>query len=292
MEGSYVALITPFRHNHLDEKAFCQMIEWHETQGSQGLVVAGCTGEGLALTPVEVGQLVKWGAQRVSRLELWAGVGGITTHEAIERAHQAEKNGAVGLMVYAPPYIKPSQDHLVRYFTAIHEATSVPLVLYNNPSRAGINLQAETIQTLANLPRVTGLKEASSDLTRPTALKSLLPTHFKFLAGEDHTIPSFLAQGGHGWISVIGNIFPQACADLYKAWKEGNITTFENLRDFLFPLTQLLGQETNPMPIKHAMAVWGWCLPEWRPPLGPVSSSLGALIEKAIGKHQPRQAHA
>jgi 4-hydroxy-tetrahydrodipicolinate synthase len=282
-DGSYVALITPFKDSSLDLKAFEAMVAWHQEQGSQGVVIGGTTGEGFSLTLKELTTLIKK-AREVSQkgFRIISGTGCSAYEDTRVRSHEAETAGADSLMIVTPPYVKPSQHALQDYYSALHEALSLPILLYNNPGRTGVALEDATLIALSSLPRIKGVKESTLNLARLTGLKAQLPSDFALICGEDSLIAGFLAQGGRGWISVVGNLFPTLCADLLKAWSAKDLEKVGYLRDFLHPFSQILFKESNPGPVKYAASLLLDFDPALRRPLHGISPGLAQEIKTML----------
>jgi 4-hydroxy-tetrahydrodipicolinate synthase len=245
--------------------------------------VGGTTGEAFSLSTPELKTLIQ-GAKEVAGpdFKIIGGAGSINFEDTLNRCKEAESAGADALLIVTPPYLKPSQEALINYYQTLHDACSLPIILYNNPGRAGVSIQDETLIHLSTLPRIVGIKESSDHASRVTALKSHLPKNFYFLAGEDATIASFLAQGASGWISATGNLFPNICAQLYQAWKKEDLTTFAKLRDFLYPVSQILFKESNPGPVKYALSLLHPIDPYMRAPLSPISERLAQQIKDVL----------
>lgn len=282
-QGSIVALVTPFKKGQVDFDAFQQLVEWHVASGTHGLVPCGTTGETPTLSLEEHKKLVRACVEAArGRVPVIAGAGSNATAAAIDLARAAEKSGADGILVVTPYYNKPSQEGMYQHYKAIHDAQGLPIILYNVPGRTGVELSVETTVRLAALKRVAGIKDASVDLSRPLQLRHALGDDFIQLSGEDATVAAYLAQGGHGCISVTANVAPKACADLHNAWNKKDYKTFARIRDQLMPLHKNMFIETNPAPAKYAVSLLGRCRDELRLPLLPVSKESRAKIAAAM----------
>lgn len=282
-KGSIVALITPFREESFDEAAYRSLIEWHLEQGTHGFVACGTTGESPTLSHDEHRHVVETCIAAVAgRAPVIAGTGSNSTMEAIALTQHAEKAGADAVLVVTPYYNKPGQEGLYRHFKAIHDASGVPIIIYNIPGRCVIDMSVETMARLAELPRIIGVKDATADLTRPIRTRLAIGTEFCQLSGEDATALPFLAAGGHGCISVSANVAPAACARVQEAWQDGDVATASRLSDELSPLHAAMFCESNPIPVKYAASLLGKCAPDVRLPLQPVSEASKKLVEKAM----------
>ena len=283
-KGSIPALVTPFKNGEIDWAAFENLVEWQIDQGSHALVPTGTTGECPTLSHDEHMAIVKRCVDVVKgRIPVIAGTGSNSTAEAIELTEAAKDAGADAALIVTPYYNKPTQDGMIAHFTAIHDAAGLPIVLYNIPGRSVVDMTNETIATLAKLDHIVGIKDATGDLTRPLAYTQDIGTDFSLLSGDDITAAAFLAQGGHGVISVVANVAPKMCADMQDAWVAGDMDTFADLRDKLAPLGRDLFCESNPAPVKYAMSKMGLCKDEVRLPLLPASADARAKVDATMG---------
>ena len=282
-KGSIPALITPFKNGEIDWPAFENLVEWQIEQGSHALVPCGTTGESPTLSHAEHRDIVKRCCDVVKgRIPVIAGTGSNSTAEAIELTQYAKEDGADGALIVTPYYNKPTQDGMIAHFTAIHDAVALPIVLYNIPGRSVVDMSNQAIAELAKLPHVVGVKDATGDLTRPVELARLVDNEFCQLSGDDITAAAFLAQGGHGVISVIANIAPKLCADMQNAWEQSDFDEVARIRDLLGPLGDDLFCESNPAPVKYAAAKLGLCQNEVRLPLLPLSKAGEAKVDAAM----------
>ena len=271
-EGSYVAIVTPFKNGKVDAAALKGLIEFHIENGTNGIVPCGTTGESATLVRTEheevIGITVETCAGRVPVL---AGTGSNATHEAIELTQIAEKLGADGALLITPYYNKPSQEGLYQHFVAVAKETKLPVVLYNVPSRTAINMLPATVAQLAKIENIVGIKEASGNLIQISEIIQTCDSDFSVISGEDALNWPILALGGKGFISVTANIVPDKFARLYKAASEGNIETAKSLHYELLKLNDVMFVETNPIPVKAALAVMDLIGNEFRLPLCPPS---------------------
>ena len=281
---SFVALVTPFKNNAFDKEAFAKLVEWHIEQGTHGLVPCGTTGETPVLSLSEYAEVIKTCVDvTAGRVPVIAGAGANSTEVGISLANTATENGADGLLIVSPFYNKPTQEGLIAHYEAVHNATSLPIILYNVPSRTGGDIHVDTVIHLAkNCERIVGIKDASPDLTRPLFLRRALGDDFCLLSGEDATIGAYLGQGGDGCISVTANVAPAACAALHNAWEEKDYETFAKYRDMLLPLHDVLFSETSPTPAKYALSRMGFCQNELRLPLLPASDACEKRVDAVL----------
>jgi 4-hydroxy-tetrahydrodipicolinate synthase len=284
LKGSLVALLTPFKNGQLDLAAYERLINWHIDSGTQGIVVCGSTGESFLLSSDEQRELILLAVQTTAkRVPIIAGAAGFTTEATLALCQQAETWGVDAVMVVTPPYIKPTQEALYHFFATLHNNTTLPLIIYNNPGRAGgIFVEDDTLCRLAELPRIIGVKDSTDCMVRPVNLRRRLGKDFILLSGDDATTTAFLAQGGHGAISVTANVAPRHCAQLHQAWQQGDLVRFAELRDLLTPLHQALFVEPNPIPLKYAASKLGLCRNELRAPLMPMATSLEPQIDAVL----------
>jgi 4-hydroxy-tetrahydrodipicolinate synthase len=281
--GSITALITPFADGKIDDRAFQRFVDWQIEQGANGLVPSGSTGESATLSHDEHERVIRLCVEAAAgRVPVIAGTGSNSTAEAISLTQAAEKSGADAALVVTPYYNKPSQEGLYLHYKAIHESVGIPIIIYNIPGRSVIDMSVGTMARLAELPRIVGVKDATADLTRPTRTRHAIGPEFCQLSGEDPTIAAFLAQGGHGCVSVTANVAPAACAALQAAWRAGDLMKMAEWRDRLTPLNAALFAEVNPVPVKYAVSLLGFCEPTLRLPLIEASAQTRAQVEAAM----------
>lgn len=281
--GSITALITPFKNGAVDMAAFDALVEWQIDQGSHGVVACGTTGESPTLTKEEHNSIVERTVSAVKgRIPVIAGTGTNSTASTIEATRHARSAGADAALIVTPYYNKPTQDGLYAHYRAVHDATDIPIIIYNIPPRCIVDMSVETMARLAELPRIVGVKDATADLNRPVQTASRIGRDFCQLSGEDGTALEFLAAGGVGCISVVSNIAPALCARMQDAWASGNIAEAEAIRDKLAPLIKALFIETSPAPVKYAASILGLCTDEVRLPMVPASQKAREAVEKAM----------
>ena len=253
-KGSMTALITPFRDGNVDEKAFQSFVEWQIEQGTHALVPVGTTGESPTLSHTEHKRVVELCIEATAgRVPVIAGAGSNSTEEAIAFTKHAESSGADGALSVCPYYNKPSQQGMYLHFKAVAESADIPILIYNIPGRSVADLSIETMAKLATIQNIVGVKDATADLSRPLAGRLAIGDEFLQISGEDATIAAFLAQGGHGCISVTSNVAPKECADLHNAWQRGDMERFNTLRDLLMPLHEAIFCEPSPAPAKYGV---------------------------------------
>lgn len=281
--GSIPALITPMTDDGLDEDAFQAFVDWQIKEGSTGLVPVGTTGESPTVDHTEHRRVVELAIEVAKgRVPVIAGAGSNSTAEAIGLIRHAEKAGADAALVVLPYYNKPTQEGLYQHFKAVHDAADLPIVIYNIPGRCVIDMSVETMKRLADLPRIVGVKDATNDLARPLRTRVEIGPDFCQLSGEDATTTAFLAQGGHGVISVTANAAPRLCAEQFAAWQRGDVAEMARIRDLLGPLHRALFLESSPAPVKYACSLLGKCRPTVRLPLIEVSDETKRAVEAAL----------
>ncbi len=283
--GSLVALPTPFRDDSLDFEAFLRLIERQIRGKSDGLVIAGTTGEAPTLSQSERLALFEYAAGAARRrIRVIAGVGSSATRVACELARGAERAGVDGLLVSTPSYNRPSQEGLRRHFGEIASSSALPVCLYNIPSRTGVDLLPATVSSIVGEhPNVTAIKEAATSLERLRELVGL--QKLAVLAGEDKWIADGMQMGAHGVVGVVANLMPAEVSRLVHAFDDGkNSKEAPSLVELISPLVTALFLETNPGPLKAALARMGLCQEELRLPLVPVSDATRAKLEKALAK--------
>ncbi|TVQ85096.1 MAG: 4-hydroxy-tetrahydrodipicolinate synthase [Micavibrio sp.] len=281
---SFTALVTPFRDGAFDKSAYEKIVSWQIEQGTHGLVPCGTTGETPVLELDEYAAVVKTCVETVAgRVPVMAGAGSNVTKKAVELAVTAEELGADALLAVSPYYNRPTQEGIIAHMAAIHDATNLPIVLYNVPARTGGVIETETVVHLAkNYPRIAGIKDASPDLVRPLEMRRALGASFALLSGEDATVGAYLGQGGDGCISVTANAAPALCAALHNAWEGGDLENFRRISADLLPLHRAMFCESNPAPAKYALSRLGFCRNELRLPLLPVTEQAARQIDAAM----------
>ncbi len=281
--GSITALITPFKDGAFDDAAFRSFVEWQIDEGTEALVPCGTTGESPTLSHDEHKRVVEVCIEAADgKVPVIAGTGSNSTAEAIELTEHAKQAGAAAALVVTPYYNKPTQDGLYAHYKAIHDAVDIPIIIYNIPGRCVVDMSVETMARLAELPRIVGVKDATTDLARPMATRLAIKKAFCMLSGEDGTALPFLAGGGDGCISVTANVAPRMCSTMQKAWRKGDLKTAMSLQDRLMPLHQALFCETSPGPVKYAASLLGKCSAETRLPLVEIKATSKERVKKAM----------
>lgn len=282
-QGSIVALITPFKNGTVDEEAYRGLIEWHIEQGTDGLVPCGTTGESPTLAHDEHKRVVEICVDAAAgRVPVIAGTGSNSTAEAIDLTRHAKGAGADAALVVTPYYNKPTQEGLYQHYKAIHDACALPIVIYNIPPRCVIDMSVETMARLARLPNIVGVKDATQDLARPIRTRLTIGSDFCQLSGEDGTLLPFLGAGGDGCISVTANVAPALCAEVHRAWRNGDVASANSLHDRLMPLHAVLFCETSPAPVKYAASLLGKCDAEVRLPLVEIANGNKEAVRRAM----------
>ena len=291
--GSATALITPFKNGKLDDKKFQDFAAWQIAQGTECLIPCGTTGESPTLSHDEHKHINKLCVEVAKgKVPVMAGAGSNATQEAIELTQHAEKIGADAVLHVTPYYNKPTQAGLYAHYKAIHDNSSLPIFIYNIPGRSVISMTVETMAKLAELPRIAGVKDATNDLARPVKTTLTCGKDFIQFSGEDATALSFLAQGGHGCISVTANVAPALCAQMHKAWRKGDAKAALAIQEKLMPLHDALFAESSPGPVKYAASLLGWCENSLRLPLVSVGKATEEAVEAAMaaaGLIEPRK---
>ncbi len=266
--GNWVALVTPMHPDlTLDTQALLRLLDWHIAEGTAGIVVLGTTGEAPTLSADERIELITVTLQHVAgRLPIIVGVGSHCTDTAVHFAKQAMQLGADGVLLVTPYYNRPTQRGLVAHCTAVADAITIPVMLYNVPKRTGCDLLPETVALLSQHERIVALKEATGDLSRLDALLAL-DLDLALLSGDDETACAFIRKGGVGVVSVVGNVVPAQLQAMVQAARGGDVESAEALNKQLAPLTQFLFVESNPIPVKWLLSAMGHIKPGIRLPL-------------------------
>jgi 4-hydroxy-tetrahydrodipicolinate synthase len=265
--NTYTALVTPFKNNQIDEKAFSNLIEFQIKNDIDGIVPCGTTGESPTLSHEEHNRLVEIAVKVAGgKIKVMAGTGSNSTSEAVAMTNHAKKIGADSCLIVAPYYNKPTQEGIYQHFKELNKC-EIPLIIYNIPGRSVINITDQTLARISELENVIGIKDATGDLARVATLKLLVKKGFLFLSGEDATAVGFNAMGGNGIISVSSNILPKMVSDLQKATALLDYKTAVKIQDQLTNFHSAMFCETNPIPVKYALSLMGFCENEIRLPL-------------------------
>jgi 4-hydroxy-tetrahydrodipicolinate synthase len=271
-EGVFTALVTPFRAGAVDEAALRELVERQVAAGVDGVVPCGSTGESATLSHAEHCRVVELSVEAAGgRVQVMAGTGSNNTRESIELTRHAREAGADGALLISPYYNKPTQEGLVAHFAAIAREADLPMVVYNIPGRTASNILPTTLARLAEIDQVVGVKEACGDIAQISEVVALCPPDFVVLSGDDALILPLISVGGRGAISTTSNVAPAEILALVRAARAGDLPTAQRLHARLLPLFDALFCETNPIPVKAALAALGVIDPEIRLPLTPLT---------------------
>ncbi len=273
-KGSIVAIVTPFKKGKVDEKALGDLIEWHIAEGTNAIVPCGTTGESATLDYKEHYRVIDFAVKTVNgRIPVIAGTGANSTDETIEITEHARKSGADAALLVAPYYNKPTQEGLYRHYKTVAEKVDIPIVLYNVPGRTAVNILPSTVARLAEVKNVVALKEATGDMKQASEIIRLCGDRITVLSGDDFTTLPLLALGGKGTISVTANVAPKAVSQMCSLWMKGQHDKARALHYKLEPLNAAMFIETNPIPVKTALAMMGRIQEEFRLPLCEMASA-------------------
>jgi 4-hydroxy-tetrahydrodipicolinate synthase len=283
-QGSLVAMVTPFRDGRLDEDKLRELVEFHVANGTDGLVPCGTTGESPTLSHDEHKRIVEIVIEQArGRIPVVAGTGSNSTAVAIELTRHAARAGAAGALLVSPYYNRPTQAGLYEHFRAIAQAApDLPLIIYNIQSRTAVNVETETLQRLAAIPNIVGVKEASGSLDQMTAVILACGPDFSVVSGDDSLTLPLMAVGGRGVISVVANFLPREVAELTHAALEGDWKRAREAHLRLYPVCKAVFIETNPIPVKETMAMLGLIRAEWRLPMCPMTPANREKLRTAL----------
>lgn len=269
--GVATALITPLTQEGVDYESFAALIDWQIAEGVDALVIAGTTGEGSTLSDEEHRQVVSFAVEKVGgRVPVIAGTGSNDTDYAVDLTRYCCEAGADAMLVVTPYYNKATQNGLIRMYETIAAASDKPLILYNVPSRTGVNIEPQTYAALADHPRISGIKEANGNISKIVETFALVGDKLDIYSGNDDQIVPILSMGGSGVISVLSNVMPRATREICTSFWNGDIKGSAALQGRLMPMIQSLFSEVNPIPVKAAMAEMGYCENYLRLPLTPM----------------------
>ncbi len=282
-KGSMPALVTPFANGKVDEKSLVKLVNWHIEQGSTGLVPVGTTGESPTLTHEEDQLVIKIVVETAAgRVPVIAGAGSNNTAEALNMVQFATEAGADAALVVTPYYNRPTQAGLIAHFTALNNASGIPIFIYNIPPRSVIDMSPETMGELSKLDKIIGVKDATGDIGRVSAQRLTCGHDFIQLSGEDPSSVGFNAQGGVGMISVTANVAPKLCAQMQEATLAGDYEKARDINDRLMPLHQAIFAEPGLCGAKAGLQILGMCSDDVRLPLLPVTNDTRKKIEAAM----------
>jgi 4-hydroxy-tetrahydrodipicolinate synthase len=283
LKGVLTALITPFSDGDVDETAYVALIERQIANGVHGLVPVGTTGEGATLNREEHKRVTKLCVEAVrGRVPVVAGCGNNATADVIQLVSYAKEVGADAALVVTPYYNRPSQEGLYRHYVAVVEAVDLPVVVYNVPTRTGVDISNETLARLCELPNIIGIKDATGDLARASLQRLMCGPDWLMLSGDDPTGLGYMAHGGHGCISVTSNVAPRTCANFYNACLAGDWSSALAMQDKLVRLHKALFFDASPSPTKFALAHLGLCREEARLPIAPCADAVKPDILAAM----------
>ena|ERR1700677_1650828 len=285
LSGTYTALVTPFRNQSVDETALARLVEDQIAAGIDGLIPTGTTGESATLTMEEHLRVIELTVQvAAKRVKVFGGTGSNSTTEAIYLTQQAQKRGVDGFLVVTPYYNKPSQAGLFAHYSALAEASWLPMITYSVPGRTGMEVAIDTMASLAlKHPNIVAIKEAGGSIERFNQLRQALPDNISIFSGDDSMTLPALAVGAHGVISVASNLIPKEVCAMVRAFREGRAVEAEQLHRKFYPLFRDLFIEANPVPVKTAMARAGWMTEEVRLPLVSLQPQNRDRLEVVLG---------
>jgi 4-hydroxy-tetrahydrodipicolinate synthase len=283
LKGSIPALITPMNRGELDEEAFRSLIAWQIAEGSHGLVPCGTTGESPTLSHHEHKRVIQICVEEANgRVPVVAGAGSNSTAEALALTRHAKDVGADAVLSVTGYYNKPSQEGLYHHYATIAEEVDIPILLYNIPSRAVVEIAVETMERLSKIANVIGVKDATGNLARPSRERLACGREWRMLSGEDGTALGYMAHGGHGCISVTANVAPRLCSEFQQACMRGDFPAARELQDRLMPLHDALFCEPSPAPVKYAASLLGLCHNEVRAPMMPLTEAGQGKVRDAM----------
>ncbi len=284
LKGSLVALVTPMKADgSVDKESLHALIDWHLKSNTAGLVVVGTTGEASTLTEEEQFDIIATAVKQVEkRIPIIAGTGTNSTQHTLELTRNAKKAGADGVLIVTPYYNKPTQTGLYEHYKTIAEKVSIPIILYNVPSRTACDLLPETIERLAKIPNIIGIKEATGNVDRAIEILHRCGKQFAIYSGDDATALALMLAGAHGVISVTANVAPKQMHDLCEAALSGDKELAEKINQTLIPLHQKLFLESNPIPTKWVLNQMGLIPPGIRLPLSPLDPKFHADLKQAM----------
>jgi len=283
IKGSIPALITPMRGGKVDEAAFRALVSWQITEGSHGLVPCGTTGESPTLSHEEDMRVVQICVEEANgRVPVIAGAGSNSTDEALSLTRHAKAVGADAVLSVTGYYNKPTQEGIYRHFATIAEAVDIPILLYNVPGRAVVDISVETMERLSKIANIIGVKDATANLARPSRERHACGKDWRLISGEDATALGYMAHGGHGCISVTANVAPKLCSQFQEACLQGVFDAALKIQDKLLPLHDAMFCETSPAPVKYAVSLLGRCTDELRLPMVEASESARKTVKAAM----------
>ena len=286
-KGSIPAVLTPFIGSEVDYDSLYQVLHHLIDNGSSGLVPCGTTGESPTLSHEEHKKIIEETIRFADkRIPVIAGTGSNNTLEALEYTKHAEHSGADAALIVTPYYNKPTQSGLYDHFKTIAEKTNIPIIIYNIPGRSIVDMSIETMSQLSKVKNIIGVKDATNDLFRPLLTRKIMQKEFCYLSGEDGTALAYLAQGGHGCISVTANVAPKLCSEMHLAWQQGNVIKAQEINLKLSSLHNALFIESSPGPVKYAASLIGLCNEDTRLPLSSIKEATKKEVESSLKELQ------
>jgi 4-hydroxy-tetrahydrodipicolinate synthase len=284
--GSIVAIVTPFKGGAVDEKCMAELIEFHISSGTNGIVPCGTTGESATLTHEEHERVIEFVVEVCNkRIPVIAGAGSNSTEEALRLTRAAKRAGADGALLITPYYNKPTQKGLLSHYEKIATEVDIPIIIYNVPGRTGVSIQPETVERLSRIDNIVGIKEASGNLDQVSKIINLCGDRITVLSGDDSLTLPILSIGGKGVISATANIVPGDFVALIDAFERGDIEEARRIHNKLFPICKAMFIETNPIPVKTALALMGKIHLEFRLPLSEMKEETLEHLKKVIKEY-------
>lgn len=285
--GSAIAIITPFdAENKINFQKLGEIIDYQIENGTDGIVICGTTGEGSTLDHEEHTEAIRFTVKHTAgRVPVIAGTGSNDTNYAVKLSNEAEKAGVDGLLMVTPYYNKTSQEGLIRHYSFIAERVSAPIILYNVPSRTGVNIQPETYHELSKLDRIVAAKEASGDISQIAATIALCGDDLTVYSGNDDQVTAIMALGGKGVISVLSHVAPRVAHDMAASYLAGDQAQSARLQLEWFDVCKALFCDVNPIPVKEAMNMMGWNVGDCRLPLTATTPAKRETLRRALANH-------
>jgi 4-hydroxy-tetrahydrodipicolinate synthase len=283
--GSMVALVTPFKNGQVDWPSLEALVEFHMQNGTHGIVPCGTTGESATLSHQEHDEVIRSVIKSVNkRVPVIAGTGSNSTDEAVRLTREAEKSGADGALMISPYYNRPTQEGIYQHYQKVASEVGIPIIIYNIPGRTGSKIEPETLARLAEINNIAGVKEATGSVDQAIDVIRLCGDRLAVYSGEDSLIYSLMALGGKGVISTCANVVPKETAQLTEACLKGNWEKGREIQFKLIPLIRSLFIETNPIPVKTALALMGKCSGDLRLPMTPMAESNVKKLRQAMSE--------
>ena len=288
LQGSFVALVTPFKNGEIDYTALEKLIHWHLEEGTDGFVLLGTTGESAAIASDEKEALLRFCMQRINhKVPVVVGTGTNNLSHTIAQTHKAKELGADYALILVPYYIKPTQQGMFEFFSAVHDKTDIPIIMYNILGRTGVNMTAATTVRIAKAnPRIVGIKEASNMIVQAAEIVRDAPEGFVCMSGEDGINMPLMASGFKGTISVTANILPKLMHEHIATCLKGDYASALKQHQYLIKINQHLFIETSPIPVKEALHMMGKIENEFRLPMCPLQESSRAVLRQTLQEYK------